>query len=95
MREVETFGAPFIEPNANRDMFEEGVEVLFKAFEGKPFSHQGKYYRIPPEVPYRGYPLREITLVPAPQRQPVECAAVTQARPVHDAQRRRQCGGRE
>jgi alkanesulfonate monooxygenase SsuD/methylene tetrahydromethanopterin reductase-like flavin-dependent oxidoreductase (luciferase family) len=54
-------------------MFEEGVEVLFTAFEGKPFSHQGKYYTIPPEVPYRGYTLKEITLVPARERLPVEC----------------------
>ena len=54
-------------------MFEEGVEILFKAFEGKPFSHKGKYYTIPPEVPYRGYTLKEITLVPAPERLPVEC----------------------
>ena len=38
-REVETFGAPLIDQNANREMFEEDVEVLFKAFEGKPFSH--------------------------------------------------------
>src|SRR5882757_522364 len=44
-----------------------------KAFEGKPFSHQGKYWTIPPEVPYRGYTLKEITLVPAPERLPVEC----------------------
>ena len=27
-REVETFGAPLIHQNANREMFEEGVEVL-------------------------------------------------------------------
>ena len=54
-REVETFGSPLFDQNANREMFEEGVEVLFKAFEGKPFSHKGKYYTIPPEVPYRGY----------------------------------------
>ena len=72
-REVETFGAPLIDQNANRELFEEGVEILFKAFEGRPFSHQGKYHRIPPEVPYRGYTLREITLVPAPERLPVEC----------------------
>src|SRR6202035_2607007 len=64
-REVETFGNPLIDQNANREMFEEGADVLFKAFEGKPFSHQGKYYTIPPEVPYRGYTLKEITLVPA------------------------------
>ena len=54
-------------------MFEEGVEVLFKAFEGKAFSHKGKYYTIPPEAPYRGYTLKEITLEPAPERLPVEC----------------------
>jgi alkanesulfonate monooxygenase SsuD/methylene tetrahydromethanopterin reductase-like flavin-dependent oxidoreductase (luciferase family) len=72
-REVETFGAPLTDQNANREMFEEGVEILFKAFEGKPFSHKGKYYTIPPEVPYRGYTLKEITLVPAPERLPVEC----------------------
>jgi alkanesulfonate monooxygenase SsuD/methylene tetrahydromethanopterin reductase-like flavin-dependent oxidoreductase (luciferase family) len=46
---------------------------VFKSFEGKPFSHQGKYFTIPPEVPYRGYDLKEITLVPAPERLPVEC----------------------
>src|SRR5438477_854585 len=72
-REVETFGSPLIDQDANREMFEEGVEVLFKAFEGKPFSHKGKYFTIPPEVPYRGYSLKEITLVPAPERLPVEC----------------------
>jgi alkanesulfonate monooxygenase SsuD/methylene tetrahydromethanopterin reductase-like flavin-dependent oxidoreductase (luciferase family) len=72
-REVETFGAPLLDQNANREMFEEGVEIIFKAFDGKPFSHQGKYWTIPPEVPYRGYTLKEITLVPAPERLPVEC----------------------
>src|ERR1700745_477985 len=72
-REVEPFGAPLIDQNANREMFEEGVEVLFKAFTGEPFSHKGKYYTIPPEVPYRGYTLKEITLIPAPERLPVEC----------------------
>src|ERR1700757_4051365 len=72
-REVETFGSPLLDQAANRELYEEGVEVLFKAFAGKPFSHQGKYYTIPPEVPYRGYTLKEITLVPAPERLPVEC----------------------
>jgi alkanesulfonate monooxygenase SsuD/methylene tetrahydromethanopterin reductase-like flavin-dependent oxidoreductase (luciferase family) len=72
-REVETFGAPLRDQKANRELFEEGVDILFKAFEGKPFSHKGKYYTIPPEVPYRGYTLKEITLVPAPERMPVEC----------------------
>ncbi len=62
-----------MDQDANREIFEEGVDILFKAFEGKPFSHKGKYYTIPPEVPYRGYTLKEITLVPAPERLPVEC----------------------
>ncbi len=72
-REVESFGSPLTDQTANREMFEEGVEILFKAFEGKPFSHKGKFYTIPPEVPYRGYTLKDITLVPAPERLPVEC----------------------
>jgi alkanesulfonate monooxygenase SsuD/methylene tetrahydromethanopterin reductase-like flavin-dependent oxidoreductase (luciferase family) len=72
-REVESFGAPLIDQDANRELFEEGVDILFKAFEGKPFSHQGKFYTIPPEVPYRGYALKEITLVPGPEHLPVEC----------------------
>jgi alkanesulfonate monooxygenase SsuD/methylene tetrahydromethanopterin reductase-like flavin-dependent oxidoreductase (luciferase family) len=72
-REVETFGSPLTDQDANREIFEEGVDILFKAFEGKPFSHRGKYYTIPPEVRYRGYTLKEITLVPAPERLPVEC----------------------
>ena len=72
-REVETFGSPLLDQNANREMFEEAVDIVFKAFEGKPFSHHGKYYTIPPEVPYRGYTLKEITLVPGPEHLPVEC----------------------
>jgi hypothetical protein len=28
---------------------------------------------LPPEVPYRGYTLKELTLVPRPERLPVEC----------------------
>jgi alkanesulfonate monooxygenase SsuD/methylene tetrahydromethanopterin reductase-like flavin-dependent oxidoreductase (luciferase family) len=47
-REVETFGSPLLDQNANRELFEEGVDLLFKAFAGKPFTHHGKYYTIPP-----------------------------------------------
>jgi alkanesulfonate monooxygenase SsuD/methylene tetrahydromethanopterin reductase-like flavin-dependent oxidoreductase (luciferase family) len=57
---------------ANRELFEEQVELILKAFNEESFSHQGKYYTIPPQVPYRGYQLREITLVPRPLRRPVE-----------------------
>ena len=72
-REVESFGNPLSDQEANRAFFEEGVDVIFKAFEGKPFSHKGRFFTIPPEVPYRGYTLKEITLVPSPARLPVEC----------------------
>lgn len=71
-REVETFGSPMIDNDANRELFEEQMEVIFKAFNEKSFSHQGKNYTIPPSVPYRGYDLKEITLVPRPINRPVE-----------------------
>src|SRR6516162_8699167 len=72
-REVESFGAPLIDQPANRELFEEQVEIIFKAFNQESFSHQGKHYTLPPEVPYRGYTLKELTLVPRPARLPVEC----------------------
>ena len=71
-REVETFGAPLRDQDGNREMFEEQVEVILKSFNERSFSHHGKYYTIPPTVPYRGYELKEITLVPRPLRRPVE-----------------------
>jgi alkanesulfonate monooxygenase SsuD/methylene tetrahydromethanopterin reductase-like flavin-dependent oxidoreductase (luciferase family) len=72
-REVETFGAPMQDADANRELFEEQVEIIFKAFNQESFSHKGKHYTLPPEVPYRGYTLKEITLVPRPVNRPVEC----------------------
>ncbi|HEY2596438.1 MAG TPA: LLM class flavin-dependent oxidoreductase, partial [Chloroflexota bacterium] len=72
-REVETFGAPMLDPTANRDMFEEQVEIVFKAFNQVAFSHEGKYYTLPPRVPYRGYELSDLTLVPRPTKLPVDC----------------------
>ena len=71
-REVETFGAPLLDQAANRELFEEQVEIILKAFNQESFSHQGKHYQLPPEVPYRGYQLRELTLVPRPLHTPVE-----------------------
>jgi alkanesulfonate monooxygenase SsuD/methylene tetrahydromethanopterin reductase-like flavin-dependent oxidoreductase (luciferase family) len=71
-REVETFGAPILDQEANRELFEEQVEIIFKAFDNERFSHKGKHYTLPPEVPYRGYTLKELTLVPRPIHLPVE-----------------------
>jgi alkanesulfonate monooxygenase SsuD/methylene tetrahydromethanopterin reductase-like flavin-dependent oxidoreductase (luciferase family) len=72
-REVETFGSPLLDQEANRELFEEQVDIIFKAFNNESFSHKGKHYTLPPEVPYRGYTLKELTLVPRPKRLPVEC----------------------
>src|SRR4030081_1812992 len=72
-REVETFGAPLRDQDANRELFEEQVDIIFKAFNEESFSHEGTHYKLPPEVPSRGYTLKELTLVPRPVRRPVEC----------------------
>jgi alkanesulfonate monooxygenase SsuD/methylene tetrahydromethanopterin reductase-like flavin-dependent oxidoreductase (luciferase family) len=72
-REVETFGAPMLDGEANRELFEEQVEIVFKAFNQESFSHKGRHYTLPPPVPYRGYELKELTLVPRPVNRPVEC----------------------
>src|SRR5271168_68731 len=72
-REVETFGSPLLDQSANRELFEEQVDIIFKAFNNESFSHRGKHYTLPPEVPYRGYDLKELTVVPRPMRLPVEC----------------------
>src|SRR5947207_2519096 len=71
-REVESFGNPMLDGEANRELFEEQVEIIMKAFREESFSHQGKHYTLPPEAPYRGYHLKELTLVPRPVHQPVE-----------------------
>ncbi len=72
-REVDTFGAPLLDQEANRNLFEEQVDIIFDSFNKESFSHEGEYYTIPPAVPYRGYTLKEITLVPRPATLPVEC----------------------
>ena len=72
-REVETFGAPLLDQEGNRELFEEQVEIIFKAFNQPSFSHHGRFYDLPANVPYRGYELKEITLVPRPKNLPVEC----------------------
>ena len=73
-REVDTFGVPSAntDNDANREIFEEQVEIIMKAFNEESFSHHGKHYTLPPEVPYRGYTLKEITVVPRPRTLPVE-----------------------
>ena len=72
-REVEVFDAPLLDNDANRKLFDEQAEIIFKALHEPSFSHRGEHYTIPPPVPYRGYQLEDITLVPPPRTRPVEC----------------------
>ena len=73
-REVDSFGVPstLTDNDTNREIFEEQVEIIMKAFNEESFSHEGKHYKLPPEVPYRGYTLKELTLVPRPLNLPVQ-----------------------
>ena len=71
-REVETFDAPMLDGDANRELFEEQVEIIVKAFTQESFSHHGKHFNIPAQVPYRGYQLEQLSLVPRPHHQPVD-----------------------
>jgi alkanesulfonate monooxygenase SsuD/methylene tetrahydromethanopterin reductase-like flavin-dependent oxidoreductase (luciferase family) len=71
-REVETFGAPMLDNAANKELFEEQMEVLLKCFNEESWAHRSKHYDLPPAVPYRGYELRDLTCVPRPIHRPVE-----------------------
>ncbi len=71
-REVETFGAPLLDAEANRAYFEEQLQLLLKCFNEDSFHHKGKYFECPPAVDYRGYRLKEITVIPRPKHLPVE-----------------------
>ena len=71
-REVETFGAPLLDADANREFFEEQLQLLLKCLNEEAFHHKGRFYECPPSVPYRGYQLQESTVVPRPVHLPVE-----------------------
>ena len=71
-REVESFGAPLLDAEKNRDLFEEGVQLLLKCFNEQKFRHKGRFYEAPPPVPYRGYTVEDITMVPRPKHLPVD-----------------------
>jgi alkanesulfonate monooxygenase SsuD/methylene tetrahydromethanopterin reductase-like flavin-dependent oxidoreductase (luciferase family) len=61
-----------LDPEANAALFREQMAILFKAFDEEAWSHKGRFYTIPPEIPYRGYQLKDVTLVPRPVNRPVE-----------------------
>ena len=62
-REVETFGSPVIDNDANKELFEEQMEIIFKCFNEDSFTHEGKHYSLPAHVPFRGYEVQDITMV--------------------------------
>ena len=72
-RELATLGAPLEGDPANRALFEEQVEILFKAWNEPSFAHCGPHYELPAKVAHRRDTLEEITLVPRPRNRPVEC----------------------
>lgn len=73
-REVETLGSPLEDDEANRERFEEQVDIIFKAWNEPSFSHHGRFYQLPAPISHRHEkPLQEITLVPRPPNRPVEC----------------------
>ena len=75
-RESQPFGAlvgSFDNPDkadadrVNREMFDEAMEVILRAFETETFSFHGSYYDFPPPgIPDRGGSVEELTLVPRP-----------------------------
>jgi len=71
-REVESFGAPLLDADKNREFFEEQLRLLLTCFNEQSFHFKGKYYEAPPPVDYRGYKLTDITMVPRPKHLPVE-----------------------
>ena len=72
-REVETFGAPLLDAEKNRELFEEQLQLLLKCFNEESSSPQGQVLRdARPTVEYRGYQLKDITMVPRPKHLPVE-----------------------
>jgi hypothetical protein len=70
---VETFASPLRDQKADRALFRRAGPHHLQCLNNERFSHKGKFYTLPPEVPYRGYTLKELTLVLGPFNLPVEC----------------------
>jgi alkanesulfonate monooxygenase SsuD/methylene tetrahydromethanopterin reductase-like flavin-dependent oxidoreductase (luciferase family) len=57
----------------NRELFEEQVEVIKKAWSNETFSHHGKHYTFPADgLDDRGRDVKTLTLIPKPWTTPVE-----------------------
>jgi alkanesulfonate monooxygenase SsuD/methylene tetrahydromethanopterin reductase-like flavin-dependent oxidoreductase (luciferase family) len=81
-REAETLGAMVASGDnemsrdadrTNREIFEEGVEIIKAAWSDERFSYSGKHFTFPPPgIPDRGATVTHLTLVPRPVHTPVE-----------------------
>jgi alkanesulfonate monooxygenase SsuD/methylene tetrahydromethanopterin reductase-like flavin-dependent oxidoreductase (luciferase family) len=57
----------------NRELFEEQVAVIKKAWNNETFSHRGAHYTLPADgLDDRGRPVSTLTLIPKPWTTPVE-----------------------
>lgn len=57
----------------NRELFEEQVEIVKKAWHNETFSHRGKHYTLPAHgLDDRGRDVTTLTLIPKPWTTPVE-----------------------
>jgi len=57
----------------NRELFEEQIEIIKKAWYNESFSHRGKHYVLPADgLDDRGRDVSTLTLIPKPWRVPVE-----------------------
>ena len=57
----------------NRELFEEQVEIIKKAWHNETFAHRGKHYTLPAEgLDDRGRDVTTLTLIPKPWTTPVE-----------------------
>src|SRR5438067_2264046 len=57
----------------NREVFEEQVAIIKRAWHNETFSFEGKHYQLPPKkVDDRGRGVQTLTLIPKPLRTPVE-----------------------
>ena len=79
-REVETFGAPLLDQDANRELFEEQVEIIFKAFNAAVVLARRQALHASARVPYRGYDSEGSHRWCRGRAPPVECWQPIQAR---------------
>ena len=81
-REVETFGAPLLDEAANRELFEEQMELMLKVFNEESFSHQGKHYTVPARRAVSRVHAQGGHLVPRPDAPPGRDLAADRQRQV-------------